>query len=200
MSNESARKEEQGRQATEDTHTEPQQSALIPEILGSGSDPAGVAERTLDVDINRLLELAARGKEAENGITLAQQALDLRSRSDEQRVRHMREMMEAVIDAKTRDPDEKERRETAKFRRGLTSMLGLSGIVSLVFLYRVATTSGSLPGMFLFTGLSLFCLAVTALFASGATITVRTIQGLIKTAFVAPQAQDRDRQKQRRKR
>lgn len=153
----------------------------ISEIVNTSASPEAVdaAHFALDINFNALLEVAARGKQVEDGLALVRQVLELRSEAEAQRVKHFREVTQAVIDAKTRDPDEVERRESAKFRRGLMAMVGISGLLFGVGSVIVGGVGGNIIAFSVLSALSVICLTYTVILASGGVLTPRNVQPII---------------------
>lgn len=97
-------------------------------------------DKSGQINVNILIQQASeKTRNSAEMLEATEKALAIAEKWDRQRIQSFRERVEAVIDAKMRDPDEVEKRKANKVRRGLKILMGGlaiavlgAGIVSLV--------------------------------------------------------------------
>lgn len=163
---------------------------VVAEVMSGDVDASNAARQVLDINFDALIKLASQGKAVEDGLLLAERALELRRKYEDQRVENFRAITQAVIAAKKEDPDEIDRLETNKFRRGLMSIVALCAMAFTAATIGVGVSGGSIAafgGLLSLTTLSLIMLAVLA---TGGQLTVRNLSGLAKTLSAMQQGAD----------
>lgn len=164
-----------------------------PEVLPPDTDPVNIARLTLDVSFEALLKVAERGKQVEDGLTLAERVLELRERAEGQRIKHLRETMSLVLEAKLKDPDEIDRRESEKFRRGLMAFVALIAAGTTAGCIVIAALGGSIVGLGVLAGIATMSIAFTAALASGQVLTPRNLVAIMRGALGRQEAPKKDR-------
>lgn len=164
----------------------PTQSVTAAVIVPGATNPAdseGALSQGPKLDFEALAALAARSKQVAEGLALARQVREWETQVEAQQLEHFRQVTEAIIAAKARDPDELERREAARHRRGLMTIVGVSGLLFCGGALGVGLQGGSLMVFVALAALSVLCLSYTALLASGGTLTARSVQSIIKAVL-----------------
>ncbi|HYO68878.1 MAG TPA: hypothetical protein VEU33_22630 [Archangium sp.] len=168
--------------------TKDRSQALAPEVLSGGADAVDAARQTLDIDFGRLLEMAARGKAAEDGLVRAREALELREQFEAQRVKHFRDIMQTVIDAKKQDPDEIDRRESNSHRRSLTSLIALMAMGCAYAVFHLASKeTTNIVALGIMSGITMVALAFTGVLASGGALSPKLVLNVIRAATGQPE-------------
>jgi hypothetical protein len=176
----------EGDKDQETTEMAPEERRVVSDALAEAPLEAEVlaaAHQTLNVNVNVLLNVVSRTNSPEQALAHAERSFELIRRFEEQRVQHFRQMSDAIIAAKEKDPDERERREHAVLRRQMISLVGLVMLMSvggtIVLAFRgVPTLVLAVP---LFLGV--VSMAILAVVGSGNTLTAKDVRGLIRTAM-----------------
>lgn len=160
----------------------PTEEVLLPEVVEAIRREGG------HVDVNVILvQLIKRAERPEEVFAQAEKFLEVAQKFEDHRVANFQRMSNAIIDVKTRDPDEIDKRKNNQVRRALKGVVGGCALVSL----GGAITSIALGGGIVVTGLLVavasVSLAMTGPLASGESMSsndavriVNAVRGLIR--------------------
>jgi len=152
-----------------------------------------IRQEKSQIDVNILLvQIVNKSEDPNEIIEKSKQILELTQQYEEQRLKSFKERADAIIDIRTRDPDEIEKRKNNSVRRTLKLVLGASIIIggtgTVVALIREANIL--LAGILaVITGLGI---AVSAPLAAGESVSsndVVRIFGAVKGLFGVPSQQ-----------
>ena len=171
---------------------------LTPEIVEA------IKQERSQIDVNILLiQVVNKSEDPDKMIASSKQILELTQQYEDQRLKNFKERANAIIDIRTRDPDEVEKRKNNSVRRILKLVLAASivlGGVGAVFAV-VKEANILLAGILaVIAGLGI---AVSAPLASGESISsndVVRIFGAVKGLFGTPPQQVPPAKNQRSKR
>lgn len=134
------------------------------------------ALRSQNIDINVLLvQVASKSHDVEQAANLTERLLEVSSKFEAQRIKNFEASANAIIGAKTKDPDEIDKRRNNATRRTLKRVIALASLASIGGGITVACRGGSLMMVGLLLTVGFFALAVMAVLASGESMTANDV-------------------------
>lgn len=165
-------------------------------------------EKTGQINVNILIQqVGEKSHNPEEIIAQTERALALASKWEENRLAAFKERVGAVIDAKTRDPDEVEKRLNNKVRRCLKWSIAIVAMVTIIGGIAGALIGGPLIVVTLLLLIGAVSIAMLGPLASGESISandvVQILQATGKSLFQASEkrgheAEPRGNQRKRR--
>jgi hypothetical protein len=170
---------------------------LLPEVL------AAVRQEGAKIEVNVLLaNITEKSQSPEELVKYSEELLDIARKFEDHRVETFKKMSGAVIEAKTKDPDEIEKRANNGMRRRLKGVLAIGGIGSIFGAVAVGLYGGNLLVAVLLGTVGAMCLATLGPLASGESVSSNDMVRMFSawaSAFRPPLKQDKPSADERRK-
>ena len=171
---------------------------LIPEITEALKQDKG------QVDINVLLRvIVEKSHDPEHILQYSKQLLQVAEQYEVHRLNAFQQRAEVIIDIKNRDPDEIEKRQNNKVRRGLKITVGICSVVGCVGTVASAVMGASIVATGILATIGGIALAMMTPLASGESVssndTVR-ILAAVKDVFNTRGGEGKNASSSRRKR
>lgn len=140
-------------------------------------------DKSGQINVNILIQQATeKAHTSSEIITTTEQAIELARKHDEARIESFKARVEAIIDAKTRDPDEIQKRKNNGVRRCLKLMIGGIAIVAISGGITVAAVGGGIVVATLLLLTGVVSVAMMGPLASGESVSasdvVQILQGM----------------------
>jgi hypothetical protein len=188
-----------GGDTTSDSAIVKASGGLLPELI------AAARQEGAKIEVNVLLATITEKSQSPQELVLySEQVLEIARKFEDHRVETFRKLADAVIEVKTKDPDEVEKRANNGMRRRLKAVIATCGIGCLAGTILVGSIGGSLLATVILGTAGAMCLAMLGPLASGESLSAsdgvrlfRAATGFLKTAV--PMVGPREPQQQRRK-
>lgn len=173
---------DKGRDDPELEEQKPEEQALakasahvVPELLEAIQREEG------RIDVNVILvQLVQKSENPEAFVEKAERVLAVTQRFEEQRVENFKRMAHAVIEAKTADPDEVDKRRNNRARRALKLTVAGVMVVSVVGAVTNAAAAGGIVLTGLFVIIGALALAMAGPLATGESMSPMDVVRIVK--------------------
>lgn len=157
-------------------------------------------QQTVDVNVV-LVSISQKAKQPDDLVAQAERVLELAARMERQRTENWERRMNAIIDAKERDPDERDKRANNETRRVLKRTISGTSVIALMGGVGVAAFQGSFLVSCLLLALSTVSISLSAMLASGESVSSNDVVRVINAMrnIVSPPSNQGRQGKQRRK-
>ena len=150
-------------------------SVLVPEILEALKGESGA-----QININILLQQVAEKAESPSlALQHADKVISLSERYEEHRLKTFQARTRAIIDVKTNDPDEIEKRSNNRVRRLLKIVLAFTAVSSLVGMLASILTGGTIVVTGLLAAIGAMSIAMLGPLASGESVSSNDVVRMI---------------------
>jgi len=165
---------------------------------------AGVrSAQSAQVNVNILMvNLVQKSKSPAETMEMYERMLEVTKKFEHQRVEDFKARSAAIIDAKLKDPDEIDKRESNRTRRHLKYLLGVCALLGLVGGAGLAIAGGSIVGIGLLLSIGGVSAAMIGPLASGESVSSNDVVRIISTmgeSLKAVTESDKTQAKKRKK-
>lgn len=155
-------------------------------------------EKQGQINVNILIQqVSEKSNNPEEIITQTERVLELAEKWEARRVQAFRDRVDAIVEAKTKDPDEIQKRQSNKVRRGLKVLLGFIAPTAILGGIAVAAIGGNIIVVALLLLIGVVTVAMLGPLASGESVSASDVVQIIQAAGnLVPKKQQQQQQQQ----